>query len=502
MSLRTNIIANYFGQAWRVLILLAFVPAYIKYLGIESYGLIGLFAVLQAWLGLLDFGFKASLARESARYAAGAHDEGSFLELLRSMEIVTFVVAILVSLAVWCSSQWAARNWLNAGGLDPGVVAEALALMGLIISSRFYESIYGACLGGLQRQVLLNVLSVSASTLQGLGAIALLAWVSPKIEVFFAWQLGVSLATVAVLRVVVHRILPRPKSRLGYSSRALLQIWRFAAGMVGITLSAVLLTQVDKILLSHWLSLEAFGYYSVATLVASGLDLFTGPVATAAYPHIIELVTRNSRRQLIEVYHQSAQLITVMTASVAAVLVMEPERVLMIWTGDRMLSSQTAPIMSLLVLGTLAHCMMWIPYQLQLAHGWTRLTLMANATAIVILLPCLWYVVPKYGALGAASIWIVLNMGYLLVTIQLMHRRLLAGEKWRWYGQDVVLPTAVAFLATATYGAFVSEQAGRVVDAIAIAGSMLVASLCAVAAAPILRRQVVNYLVGRSERWK
>lgn len=41
--LKRNLIANYLGQGWTALMGLAFIPLYIRYLGIEAYGLIGLF---------------------------------------------------------------------------------------------------------------------------------------------------------------------------------------------------------------------------------------------------------------------------------------------------------------------------------------------------------------------------------------------------------------------------------------------------------------------------
>ncbi len=37
MSLKKNVIANYLGQGWRVLVELAFIPLYIKFLGIEAF---------------------------------------------------------------------------------------------------------------------------------------------------------------------------------------------------------------------------------------------------------------------------------------------------------------------------------------------------------------------------------------------------------------------------------------------------------------------------------
>jgi len=54
MSVKKNIIANYLGNAWAALMGFAFVPIYIKYLGPEAYGLVGLFVVLQGMIAILD----------------------------------------------------------------------------------------------------------------------------------------------------------------------------------------------------------------------------------------------------------------------------------------------------------------------------------------------------------------------------------------------------------------------------------------------------------------
>ena len=44
LSLRNNLVANYLGHGWTALMGIAFIPWYIKLLGIEAYGLIGVFA--------------------------------------------------------------------------------------------------------------------------------------------------------------------------------------------------------------------------------------------------------------------------------------------------------------------------------------------------------------------------------------------------------------------------------------------------------------------------
>ena len=71
-SVRINVIANYLGQGWVALMGLAFVPIYIKYLGMEAYGLIGIFAVLQVSLTVLDMGMAPTLNREMAFHSGSA----------------------------------------------------------------------------------------------------------------------------------------------------------------------------------------------------------------------------------------------------------------------------------------------------------------------------------------------------------------------------------------------------------------------------------------------
>lgn len=449
MSLRRNVVANYLGQAWVAAMGLAFVPLYIRYLGMEAYGLMGLFALLQAWLALLDMGMTPTIGREMARFTAGEHTAQSICNLLRSLEFLAFGLAALICLAVWAASGWLAEDWLRPQALAATVVRDAIAVMAWVIGLRFVESIYRSALFGLQRQVWYNAVSAAMATLRGVGAVGVLALVSPTIGAFFAWQAAMSLLSVLVLALGVNRAMPRPPAPARASWATLHSVWRFAGGMTGITFLAVLLTQVDKLLLSRMLTLQDFGYYALAAMVAGSLYLVVSPITTALFPRLVEWVTQNNETALARAYHQGAQLVTVATAPVALLLVFHGEGVLYAWSADPVLALTSGPILSALAFGTLLNCLMYVPYQAQLAHGWTSLTLKVNLAAVVLLVPALFWVVPRYGALGAAWVWILLNSGYLLVNVGLMHRRILAQEKWRWYGQDVAMPALAAAAALA-----------------------------------------------------
>ena len=472
----------------------AFVPVYIKYLGIENYGLIGLFSVLQAFLSLLDLGLKPALGREMARYAGGASDDQSIWNLLRSIELLSAVGVFSVASIIWAASGWLATDWVRAQGLPGNAVAQAFSVMGVVACLQFLESIYASSLAGLQRQALQNILMSITATVRGVGAVGVLVYIAPSTQYFFLWQGICSVGSLILLRAVVYKLLPVPINPPRFSKAALLTIWRFAAGMLSITLLALLLTQIDKILLSRLLSLENFGYYVLAGLVAGSLGVLVGPISAAFYPKFVELLVRHDETALRLAYHQGAQLVTVIVGSATLVLIVFRKEVLFLWTSDIELTQHVAPLMCILALGTFFNCLMWIPYQLQLAAGWTSLTISMNAIAVVLFAPLTLWLVPKYGAMSAAWIWVAINWTYCVIGVQFMFRRMLTTEKWIWYFTDVLIPFSAAGAITILARQVFPLQLTRISASLWLGFTAFAVLLASAVAAPLLRRHLLRYL--------
>lgn len=493
MALKRNLIANYLGQGWVAIMSLAFIPLYIKYLGIESYGLIGLFALLQAWLILLDMGMTSTLGREMARFTGDAHSAQSIRDLLRSIEVIAFGIAILIASVIALSANWIANSWLQAESLPVGVVAEAFMLIGLVTAIRFMESIYRSSIIGLQRHVLFNMINSVLATLRGLGAVGVLVWISASIEAFFIWQGAVSIVTLIILMIITYTSLP-PAERSGNFSLGLLRgIWKFAGGMFSITLFAILLTQVDKILLSKLLSLKEYGYYTLVAIVAGGLYTIITPITQSFYPRLCELHARNDQVGLINTYHKGAQLISVFAGSVAIVIIVFGETFLRLWTQDPELVQRSKNLLSLLILGNLLNGLMAIPYHTQLAHGWTSLTIRINIIAVAIIVPAILWVTPRFGAGGAAWVWISLNAGYVLIGIHFMYKRILCNEKWRWYIKDVLIPL-LAGIAVASFLSLLWSAEKNILNDIVLLILASSFTLIAMLFSAQHTRQQINYL--------
>lgn len=495
-NVRRNILANYAGGFWSALMGFAFVPLYIRYIGIESYGLIGIYASMQVWFALLDMGISHALSREMARYTAGAHTPQSIRVLFHSLELIYFGIAVLLATAFALAAPWIATKWLQVEALPVATVESTLVLIGCVVALRWIGALYRGALIGLQRQVWLSTCNAAFATLRSGAVVLVLAWVSPSVEAFFAYQGVVGVLELLVLAVVSRNLLPSAAGARRFSFDALQQVWRFAGGMALITVLSILLTQVDKLILSKLLPLSQFGYYTLAYTAASALHLMTTPIGNAAYPRLTQLATDGNVPAVASAYHAFSQILTVILVPIATVMMVFSEYVLLLWTHSTAVTAATATLFSMLLIGNTLNGLMHLPYNLQLAHGWTRFTIAVNTVALVVLVPLIYLGVIRFGAPAAAAAWILLNASYLVVAVPLMHRRLLPAEKWRWYWYDVLAPAAPAVLAVllvrAIAGPADAGEPVRMVVTLAAAAALSFAS--AALAVPRVRNELRNRL--------
>jgi O-antigen/teichoic acid export membrane protein len=449
--LKRNIGANFVGSIWQTFMGLVFIPLYIKFMGIESYGLIGIFATLQVVFGLLDVGLSSTLTREMARLSALPSKEQEMRNLVRTLEILYWSIAVFVGIAIVSLSPFIAHHWIKAGQLSPKIIEQALLIMGFVIAFQMPIGFYSGGLIGIQNQVLLNIINVCMSTLRGAGAVLILWFISPTIQAYLLWQIAISIINAFLLAFFLWRRLPRGEKKATFQKQLLSGIWKFAAGMSGVSILGVILTQLDKIILSKILTLEIFGYYTLASMVAMSPSRLFIPVFLSIYPRFTQLVSIDDWDGLKQLYHKSCQFMSVLILPVAIVVALFSYEIIFLWTQNQTTAERTHLLVSILICGTALNGIMHLPYALQLAFGWTKLSVVKNIIALILIVPLIIVMAMSYGAIGAAIVWLFLNIGYVFFEIPIMHRRILCKEKWRWYWQDVSVPL-IAGLSLAVLG--------------------------------------------------
>jgi O-antigen/teichoic acid export membrane protein len=483
MSFAKNVAANLAGKAWSAVLMFLLPPVYVKLLGIESYGIIGLYASIVAVLGVLDLGLSTTLNREMARLSLEGRDTGTIHETLRTFEIVFWIVGIAAGTMVALLAPFIGNRWLHSQQMSSTEVVRAIRLIGAVFALQWPLGLYSGALAGLQRQVEANVVLVIFVALRLVGAAGALLVVRPSIDVFFMWQgLAFGLQTVAT-RVLIARVLPRPDRAVVARLAVIRPQLRFSVGVSVVGVLAIILTQADKLIVSSLVPLSVFGYYALSWTVGTALYALITPVFVAVFPRLTQLVKLREEKELVELYHTAAQAMAVLVIPTAAVVALFSRELVLAWTGDPSVAERTRVVVAIVTAGTALNGLMNIPYALQLAHGWTRLAVWTNLVGVIIIVPIEYFMTRAWGVAGAALGWCVLNLGYVVINVQVMHRRLLRTQMCEWYVRDNALPLLAAFLVILPLRLGVPSMHGRARTGVwlTVAEVMAVLAACLVA---------------------
>jgi O-antigen/teichoic acid export membrane protein len=446
---RKNVIANLVGRGLSVASVYAFIPIYLRFLGIEAYGVVGFFAVLQAVFAFADIGLTATLSREMARLSVRNDAGQEMRDLLRTVETVYWIAAVCAALVVVAGAGLLADHWLNSHTLSRRSVVTAVRLMGIVLALQLPAGFYQGGILGRERQVLANVLQVAWSLVRGAGAVLVVWLVSPTLETFFVWQIAINAIYVIAVRYALGRVLPPAVTGPRFAISLLKQVWRYAGGMTAMALLSAALTQTDRLVVSKMLSLEQFGYYVLAASVAQVPVILAGPIASAVFPRFTALAAVGDRSALSEWYHRACQLASVLAIPAGLTLALFSYELIKEWTGSAATAYHISAVATILCLGSTVLALQVVPYNLALAHGWTSLNVILSLASLVVIVPLLVALVSSFGLLGGGVSWLCLNAAVTPPFIYLLHRRLLPGETGRWYFRDVGRPLVTTLVCVA-----------------------------------------------------
>jgi O-antigen/teichoic acid export membrane protein len=445
LSLHVNTLANVVGRVWNAALGVFLIPIYVKLLGVESYALVGIHATLQTIFGLLDLGLGAGLNRELARLTATGADDHQRRDLLATFDLIGLAAAAIIALSLFAMAPIIAFRWVNAQDLDRHVIVDAIRMMGVIIGLQVPIGFYHGGLNGLQRQVLYNVVSVSMNTIRGVGAALLLASVAATVRVFFGWQICITVAAAAVSAILTHRLVDGSAGRGRAAREYFTRVWRYSSGWLANSVGVNLLGQADKLILSRMLSLRDFGYYTFASYGALLLWNLVAAVSSAFFPRFNGLIARGDETGLAAEYRRGNQTLAAVLIPVSFVILFFPREILLLWTRDAALTAATASLLAIFAAGMTAVGMANIAYTIALCEGMFRTTMKVTAVLAAIWVPAMWLATREYGAVGAATVWALMNASWIAI-VPLLQRRHLPGEGWTWLRQALFLPGTMAAL--------------------------------------------------------
>jgi O-antigen/teichoic acid export membrane protein len=441
-SIKKNTLANYIGQGYTLIIMLAVTPLYLEYLGGEAYGLVGFFALMQAWLNILDVGLTPALGRQIAYARCQVNGMENFNKLLKSFEVIFLVIAICTVVIVLFSSDWISLNWLKPKELDPTIITYCINLMGIMVGFRWFASLYRSGINGLEDQVWLNISNIVIVTLKFIGALILLIFVTTDVAHFFEYQAVIGLLELIILMTRFYSRLPEVENKtspISFHWDSVKAIAPFSLAIAYTSGLWILTTQVDKLALSGILSLKEFGYFSLIVLVSGSINALTVPISQAIQPRMTYLLSSGKNQEMLQLYRNATQLVTLVAASLSIMIAIFSEQLIYAWTGDKEIATWSKEILFWFALGNGVLAVLAFQYYLQVAHGKLRLHAIGATLSAIIDIPIIIYVVINYGALGAGMAWFGLRLIWFVVWTYIVHKQFAPGLHLKWLINDVLI---------------------------------------------------------------
>lgn len=412
-------------------------PFYLKHLGAEAYGLVGFFTMLTSIMMLLDMGLSSTLTREIAKSKNSIGELIKFRILLRSVETIFVFLSLVSFVFIYIFSGWISEYWLDAKILTTVEIKYCIVLMGGMLGFRWLSGLYGGCINGLERQVWLNIYKVVFATLKFVGALVFIVYISNDIKHFFEYQLLLSLFEFSVIAIKLYNILPPGNNKITPSLLELKRVAPFALSIAYVGSIWIILTQVDKLMLSHFLPLKEYGYFALVAVVANAIMQISSPISQAIIPRLTVLFAENNFDAMFLLYKKSTQYLAIISLSVGGTISVFSTELLYAWTGSIEAATYAGPILFWYALGNTVLTLLSLQYFLQYAHGNLTHHVKGNTLFGFAQILCMILAIYYYGALGAGVGWFLLQLFFFFFWTAYIHKIFAPNLHKEWLLKDV-----------------------------------------------------------------
>ena len=437
-----NIFWNFFSGLWLALLIIIVTPLYVSKLGLELYGILSLWMVLQALMNILDFGLGATIIKEFSHSSQSQNDIKNRLDLLRTTEILYWVISFIVLLFMLFFSIQFSESWLKFEINHNINLIKIMILMSLTLFFQFPNVLYLNGLIGLQDHKLMNLVQIVGNTIKFTGGYVVLI-INVDLSLFFLIQIFVALLQTYMSRYFLWRkisinSLAKPSFNIGLIKKTL----SFSVGMSLTSIGAVLLSNIDRIVISKLLSTSDLGRYGIAFTATGFLQLAIQPFYRSFFPRFSELHSRGEINKLKSEYFSSCELISILIISMGCICYLYANEIFALWMGNY--DKSTIQVFRLLIIAISCSGLGWLPAAFQQSHGWTSLHVKMIFGSIIIGLPLIVFAIKTFGVVGGTVIWLIHGISEITLGLWLMHKKLLIGELFIWFKKVIIHPIVIA----------------------------------------------------------
>ena len=392
-----NVAINFCGLVLPTFVSLVTVPAYIKALGVERYGVISLVWTLIGYFGILDLGMSMA-AQNHISKARASNDDEECARVFWSAFWLNLGTGIIGGLVIYFGAFIYTAYFTRVSPALQHEVYMALPWLAIAIPIANVSWVFAGSINGAERFGIYNTNQTIGTFLFQLLPLAAAWFIAPNLQSVLAAAVVARLLAglllgYSTLKVLgIRRVMP-PQFKVARG------LFNFGGWMLVTSMTNMVSDSLDRMMLGTAMGARFVTYYTVPQNLVYRLNIVSTAVVRTLFPRLSAV-----RRDHADVLAQQAlEFLNAVFTPVAIVAIFGLEPFLHLWVGAE-LAREAAPVGRILVLSV------WLIGQANVTRVLIQSQVNPAAAAKVALveLPLfaggLWFGIAHFGLIGAAVV--------------------------------------------------------------------------------------------------
>jgi O-antigen/teichoic acid export membrane protein len=341
-----NTLYNAIGKFWGILVVLFLTPYIVNRLGVERYGIWALLTSLVGYIAFLDLGVGGSYARYISEYYT-RKDYSKLNQVINTGFLFCLGLAfILIPLALFLT-----KPLLIFLKLDPSTYPEInfVFFLGVVIFSLSNVTfVFGSVLTGLQRMDLTNIVAVIFTIPYALGCILFLelgyGLKGLMINTGIMWMIQ-ALINFCIAKKILPQFSFNP---FLFKKKMFVELLRFGIKWQIARLSQLVSFQVDKLLITYFLSVGMVTFYDLGSKVTGAIRRLPLLLVSALIPASAEIFAKGDKEGLSRLYFRGSKYLFAVSVPLFLFILVCSDLIVNVWVGPKyQLASSVIKILSI-----------------------------------------------------------------------------------------------------------------------------------------------------------
>ena len=305
-------------------------PIIVHNLGLESYGIIGIYTTWVMVFSIIDTAISKTASREFGKLIGKNKDYKFVNNLLKSSEFLYFLIVFLFLILFIALLTFIFFLEIK---FETEISINLFLLLVMSGVCQLLSNFYSSCVIGLQRQDISSYIFGITGVTRILSLIILLKHYNIELTEFFLIQTIFFFIQILVSRLVLKKklikikIKTKTKIKYGY----LKVLIKKSIVMVGIGISGVFASNFDKIILSTFIPLKDFGLYSLAWVIASSMFLIAMPFSLGIEARVANAVGSKGKISIVDVMSKGTFIFYGLLIIIALNIIINIQEIIDIW---------------------------------------------------------------------------------------------------------------------------------------------------------------------------